>query len=170
MQLGKALLIATLLVSGLNLWAADKSVPDSPGTVKQQAEHVLPAADVVATSFDMAEFKPAMPAPLLIAPVERPKKRVLDAKFLLLIGAGTALTVADYEMTQHCLHAGTCVETDPILPHSRAGMYGTNIPLNLGLYWWSYRRKAQGKRLWWVAPLAILGSHAVGVGSNLRIH
>jgi hypothetical protein len=36
------------------------------------------------------------------------------------------------------------------------------------LFWWSYRRKQDGKRLWWLAPLIVVGSHAAGVGSNLR--
>jgi hypothetical protein len=99
---------------------------------------------------------------------EAPKKKILDGKFLLLIGLGTALTIADYEMTLRCLDRRICREANPLLPTSRAGMYATNIPLNAALYYWSYKRKATGKKLWWVAPLAIIGSHAIGVGTNVR--
>ena len=108
----------------------------------------------------------------LVSPVlspggeERPRK-ILDRSFLLLIGAGTGLTVLDFEMTQSCLSRRVCREANPLVPTSRAGMYATNIPFNALLYYWSYRRRASGKRLWWVAPLAIIGSHAVGVASNV---
>ena len=104
----------------------------------------------------------------VVSPVGRQKHRkVLDRNFLLLMGAGTALTVLDFEMTQSCLARRVCREGNPLVPTSRAGMYATNIPFNAALYYLSYRRKASGKRLWWVAPLAILGSHAVGVVSNV---
>ena len=96
------------------------------------------------------------------------KKRVLDRKFFLLAGLGTALTVADYEMTQSCMARRVCVEADPLIPRSRAGMYATNLPLNAVLYYWSYRRKAAGKKLWWLPPLFVIGSHAAGVATNLR--
>ncbi len=104
----------------------------------------------------------------LISSVGRQKPRkVLDRTFLLMMGAGTALTVLDFEMTQSCLGRHVCMEANPLVPTSRAGMYATNIPFNAALYYWSYRRKASGKRFWWVAPLAIIGSHAVGAASNV---
>ena len=157
---------ALLLWGPLSLLAADNSIPDSPGAVRAKAGI---AADSVATSFDIAEFR-ALHAPAMFAvAIAKPKRKVLDKKFLLLAGLGTGLTILDYELTQRCLAAQSCVEADPLLPHSRAGMYATNIPLNLALFWWSYRRKADGKRLWWMPSLAVAVSHAVGVGSNLRI-
>jgi hypothetical protein len=104
----------------------------------------------------------------LVSPLGPQKRhKVLDRNFLLLMGVGTALTIVDFEMTQSCLARRVCREANPVVPTSRAGMYATNIPLNAALYYWSYRRKASGKRLWWVAPLTIVGSHAVGVASNI---
>ena len=96
------------------------------------------------------------------------KKKVFDKKFAVLAGLAAGLTIADFEMSQHCLQRHTCVEADPLMPTSHAGMYLTNIPLNAALFWWSYRRKEDGKRLWWLAPLMVVGSHAAGVGTNLR--
>lgn len=167
MHRGRGLLLAAVMFCTATLFAADRAVPDSPGALRlRETPAVAPYGTV--PGFDIAEFTMPSPAVAFLAPASRPKK-VLDAKFLLLIAAGTALTVADYELTQHCLANRTCVETDPLLPTSRAGMYGTNVPLNAALYFWSYRRKEHGKRLWWVAPLAVAASHAVGVGTNLRI-
>jgi hypothetical protein len=104
----------------------------------------------------------------VISPAERQRPpKILDRSFLLMIGVGTGLTILDFEMTQSCLARRVCREANPLVPTSRAGMYATNIPLNAALYYWSYRRRASGKRLWWAAPLAIIASHAVGVASNV---
>jgi hypothetical protein len=109
---------------------------------------------------------PAVVSPVIV-PGTAPRRKVLDRNFLLLMGVGTALTVVDYEMTLSCLSRRVCQEANPLVPTSRAGMYASNIPLNALLYYWSYKRKAAGKGLWWVAPLVIIGSHAVGVASNV---
>jgi hypothetical protein len=103
-------------------------------------------------------------SPVLEAPSRR---KVVDASFLLMVGAGTALTVIDYEMTLSCLSRRVCREANPILPTTRSGMYVSNLPLNAALYYWSYRRRASGKKHWWVAPMVIIGSHAIGVASNV---
>jgi hypothetical protein len=124
------------------------------------------AADLVAQP--LAVVQPAAVVQPIVA--ERPikPKKVFDKKFALLAGLATGLTIADFEMTQRCLHRHTCVEANPLMPTSHAAMYVSNMPLNAALFWWSYRRKQDGKRLWWLAPLITVGSHAVGVGTNVR--
>lgn len=168
MHLGKGLLVAVLLLCALSAAAADGApVPDAPSFTRlRDTPSVVPVNYV--PGFNMAEWAMPSPAAVLIAAVPE-KKKVVDTKFLLLMAAGTGLTIADYEMTQHCMARRMCEEADPLLPHSRAGMYATNIPLNAALYYWSYRRKAQGKRLWWLPALAVAASHAVGVATNLKI-
>jgi len=110
----------------------------------------------------------ALIAPAILHMPQKEKRgKVMDGKFLAMIGIGTALTIADYEMTLRCLARRVCREANPLVPTSRSGMYASNLPLNAVLYYWSYRRRASGKRLWWVAPLVIIGSHAAGVGSNI---
>jgi hypothetical protein len=111
----------------------------------------------------------AQPAATLIAPAEPPAyRRVLDKKFWLLAGLTTALTTTDIEFTQHCLHENRCVELDPFMPHSRAGMYAATYPANAAFFYWSFRRRKSGKRLWWLAPVIDIGSHAVGTWSGAR--
>jgi predicted secreted protein len=166
MQLWRVLLLACL---PLAVAASAADLPNAPSVTRISAPRI-PLADPARLSDpalpddDLAEFAPLF---VMAAESAHPKK-VLDRKFIALTTVATSLTVMDYEMTQRCLARRTCVETDPLLPHSRAGMYGTNIPLNATLFYWSYRWKARGKRLWWLPAAAVIASHAVGIGTNIR--
>lgn len=90
--------------------------------------------------------------------------RVVDKKFVALSATLMTLTIWDLERTQHCLARGTCVEMNPMLPHSRAGMYAVNIPINAGTMYLAYKMKAAGWKTWWVAPALNIAGHAVGTG------
>jgi hypothetical protein len=105
--------------------------------------------------------------PSYFRPIESPKEKastVVDTKFVTMSALAMGLTIVDIEMTQHCLGNGTCQELNPLMPHSRAGMYAVNIPVNAAAMYLSYRLKASGHKSWWIAPLAISGAHAVGAG------
>jgi hypothetical protein len=159
--------LAALAVLLFAFTAAAAELPDAP------------SSDRAAPPIDLSELRylsapPAFAAaewaaqPIVSEPAPAKKKKVFDKKFALLAGFAAGLTIADFELTQRCLQRRTCVEADPLMPTSHAGMYATNIPLNAALFWWSYRRKQDGKRLWWLAPLMVVGSHAAGVGTNIR--
>ncbi len=160
MRPGK-LLLPVLLLCAVAAAAAD--LPDAPSHIARSSDTRL-LVDPVLSVADVSEFAPVMVG------AERPARprKVLDKKFFALTAIATSLTVMDYEMTQRCLARHACVESDPLLPHSRAGMYATNIPLNAALFYWSYRWKAHGRRLWWLPTAAVIASHAVGVGTNIR--
>jgi len=159
--------LAGVLLLACMLASAAAELPDAPSSARVAPAAAAPVreASLLNTS-EAAEW--ITPAPV-VAPIATPGRRVFDRKFALLAGLATALTITDYEMTQHCLAARTCVETDPLLPRSRAGMYATNMPVNAALFWWGYKRKAAGKRLWWLPPLFVIGSHAAGVITNVRV-
>ncbi len=165
--------LAVVLLFACALPALAGELPDAPSSGRVQPVSAVapaPREPSIVTASDSAEWAPATPVLMPVeATVPAKKTKVFDRKFGLLAALGTALTVADYEMTQHCLAARTCVETDPLLPHSRAGMYATNMPLNAALFYWAYQRKAAGKRLWWLPPLFVIGSHAAGVITNVRV-
>ncbi len=96
---------------------------------------------------------------------EKPSwRQVVDKKFVAVHAIAMGFTIADIERTQHCLGNGTCRELNPMLPLSRAGMYAVNVPMNAAAMYLSYRLKASGRRTWWIAPVAIGGSHGVGFG------
>src|SRR5690242_11867732 len=154
--MGKSLVLFAVLLLAAVAFAAD--LPDAPSATRANTLRNSAALNTSpASAFDMSEFVTARPA-------LSPDKKVVDKKFLALTGIATALTVMDFEMTQHCLGNRTCVESDPLMPTSRAGMYASSVPVNAALYYWSYRWKKQGKRLWWVPTAAAIASHAIGVG------
>ena len=158
--MGKSLVICAMLLLAVAAFAGE--TPDAPSTTRANlARTSATLSSPAAVSFDSDEWI------AMVAPVE-PKKKVLDKKFYALTGVATALTVMDFEMTQHCLGNRTCVESDPLMPSSRAGMYASSAPVNAALYYWSYRLKAKGSRVWWLPTVAAIASHAVGVGTNVR--
>jgi hypothetical protein len=137
-----------LLIATFTL-AADPAVADA---------HVLFVATAEPPAYTPAYLKP-------VEPVQKQMpKRVLDKKFIAMSALAMGLTIADIERTQSCLNSHTCEEMNPTLPRSRAGMYAVNVPLNAGLMYLSYRFKSKGKKTWWIAPIAIAGSHLVGAG------
>ena len=157
--MGKTLVLCAVLLLAAAAFAAEH--PDAPSASRaKDARNSATLSDSPASRFDINEFAVVAPA--------APEKKVIDKRFLALTGVATALTVMDFEMTQHCLGNHTCAESDPLMPTSRAGMYASSAPVNAALYYWSYRWKKQGKRLWWVPTAAAIASHAVGVGTNIR--
>ncbi len=135
------------------------------------------ATDINAPSAIRAADQPLMFPNLAppLAPVVEPvtaapaaRRKVVDKQFLILTGLATAFTVSDVELTQRCLHHRTCVELNPTLPTGHTAMYLANIPATGALFYWTYRRKAKGQRLWWLPALADLLPHAGGTFDNAR--
>ena len=161
--MGRGLVLSAVLLLTVAALAADP--PDAPSVSRLNTLRNSAALNTSSTSsFDWNEWTPEA---AMIAP-RFERKKVIDKKFLVLTGIATGLTIMDFEMTQHCLGSRTCVESDPLMPTSRAGMYASSAPVNAALYYWSYRMKAKGKRLWWLPTAAAIASHAVGVGTNIR--
>ncbi len=107
----------------------------------------------------------------------QPKRRVLDKKFWLAVGTVVALTVADVELTQHCIHNRTCREGNPLLGQSRGRAYAVNTAILVPMAIVSYHlkkgqdmnRRKKGDIPWWV-PQAVKGSsHIVGMTIALSL-
>ncbi|MGZ4816764.1 MAG: hypothetical protein ACXVZV_15215 [Terriglobales bacterium] len=103
----------------------------------------------------------AFEAPSSVSTVEL-KKRTVDRKFVITSVLLMGLTIADMERTQHCLGQHTCVEMNPMLPRSRAGMYAVNIPMNAAAMYLGYRLKSAGRKSWLIAPSLMTAGHLVG--------
>lgn len=162
--MGKRLMVCVVLLVAAAAFASDP--PDAPSATRLNALRNSAALNtsIAASTFDINEWT----VESAVLATDRVQKKVMDKKFLALTGIATALTVMDFEMTQHCLGNHTCRESDPLMPSSRAGMYASSAPVNAGLYYWSYRLKKKGKSYWWVPTAAAIASHAVGVGTNIR--
>jgi hypothetical protein len=93
---------------------------------------------------------------------------ILASGFWLLAGATIASTVADVELTQHCIRAGTCQEGNPLLPTDRKKVYAIQIPLAVGVTYLGHRLYQRGSKYWWVPQAAVVAGHGVGIGFGLR--
>jgi hypothetical protein len=93
---------------------------------------------------------------------------ILASGFWLLTGATIATTVADVELTQHCIRAGTCHEGNPLLSADRKRAYAVQIPLAIGASYLGHRWRKDGFKYWWVPQTAIVAGHGVGIGFGLR--
>jgi hypothetical protein len=145
-------------------------LPNAPSMVTADLGAATPEPPNVSREMAaMTPLPPFTPAVLNLAqPAPRPKVNATDKRFVALGAAVFGLTAMDLEFTQYCLHAGTCRELNPLLPHSRLGMYAVNVPINVAVMYFAHHRHAAAKADWWVAPAADIGSHMIGVGSNIR--
>lgn len=85
--------------------------------------------------------------------------RTVDAPYLIQMGAMFASSIVAVEKTNTCLQQHTCSFV-PVAFRSRGALYGTGIPIELGISYLSYKLKQHGHR-WWFAPaLAITGANS----------
>jgi hypothetical protein len=151
--LGITVGLALPAAAGDRAGAEALAYPDAPSAM-------LPAAALKPIAFT--------PAPVLERVPEKPRGTTVDRNFVLFSVLAGALSVADIELTQRCQDARTCIEMNPFMPRTRAAKYAAVTSFNAALFYWSFRRKESGKRLWWVAPLLVVGAHAVGTADNIR--
>lgn len=93
--------------------------------------------------------------------------QTVDKKFVIVNAVHLGLTVADIEVTQHCLANHTCRESNPLMPSCRAGAYAVGMGMVAGEAVSSYYLKRHGSRWWSVGPLIGIGSHTLGVSLTL---
>ena len=106
----------------------------------------------------------------------QPKRRALDKKFWLALGSAVGLMVADVELSQRCIRAGTCREANPLLGQSRARAYAVNAAILVPVTIWSYHvKKGQdrtgrqnGDIRWWLPSVIKSASHAAGMSIGLH--
>ena len=93
---------------------------------------------------------------------------ILASGFWPLTAATIATTIADIELTQHCIHAGTCREANPLLPSGRKRVYAISLPIAVGVSYLGHRWHKDGYKYWWVPQAAVIAGHGVGIGFGLR--
>lgn len=106
--------------------------------------------------------------------IETATVRTADRNFWLWTGISVGLTIADIELTQHCIHKGRCREGNPLLSGSRPQAYAIGMGITAGFSYLGYRlkkRQQQGKNSflpWWYPQFALSAGHGVGVAVGLR--
>lgn len=93
---------------------------------------------------------------------------ILASWFWLLTGTTVATTVADIELTQHCIRAGTCREGNPLLPSDRKKVYAIQLPLAIGISYIGHRWRKDNFKYWWIPQAALISAHGTGIGFGLR--
>jgi len=93
---------------------------------------------------------------------------ILASGFWLLTATTIVTTVADIELTQHCIHAGTCREGNLLVPTDRKKVYAIQLPLAIGISYLGYRWHKDDFKYWWVPQAAVIAGHGVGIGMGLR--
>ena len=97
------------------------------------------------------------------------KPRTADQNFWLWTGVAVGLTVADIELTQHCIHSGRCQEGNPLIPTtSRSKLYPLQLGLTAAHSYLGYRLKKKGNKRWWLPQFSLSASHGVGVAFGMR--
>jgi hypothetical protein len=149
---------ASPLASADDASSGDSSLPSAPSAMLSAAPGtpMTPAVE------------PIWPSPLVARPPEAPRRKTFDRNFALVSLLAAGLMVADLELTQHCQDNRTCIEMNPLMPRSRGAKYASVGSFNAMLFFWSFRRKESGKKLWWLAPLLVIGAHGGGAANNLR--
>ena len=93
---------------------------------------------------------------------------ILASGFWMLTGATIATTVADIELTQHCISRATCHEANPLLLSGRKRAYAIALPIAIGVSYLGHKWRRDGTRYWWVPQAAVMAGHGVGIGFGLR--
>ena len=82
------------------------------------------------------------------------KPRTADQNFWLWTSVAVGLTVADIELTHHCIHKGACREANPLIPPtSRAKLYGLQFGITAANSYLAYRLKRKGRKRWWLGRI-----------------
>ncbi len=89
-------------------------------------------------------------------------------EYWILTGIVFAATVADVELTQHCLARGTCHEGNPLVPTGRGKMYAVQLPITAAVSYLGWQLRRGKARYWWVPQVGVTTAHGVGVGFGLR--
>ena len=135
------------------------------------AELTLPAGESSSSSSSsgsspaVAPLEPSMASFVRVPPVTYHKP--LMSSFFLLNGLETGMAVFDVETTHHCIADHHCQEGNPLMPSSQAGALAVNLGLVAYSTFVSYKLKKHGSKFWWIAPVAGISSHSVGVASGL---
>ena len=156
----KIFITALFLVVSLPLIAqvSERSLPDSPSyTAALHSPAALPA--ITST--------PRRIRPTFTQEDRDPHRR----GFMLLSATAVVSTVADIELTAHCLATNpNCREANPLFGShpSRARMYAIAMPMTAAQIWFSnhLRKKHPERKLWMLPTISVTVVHSLGAMST----
>jgi hypothetical protein len=85
---------------------------------------------------------------------------VADRNYFAVTGAMFGASVANAELTLHCLNKHASCNDVPSSLQSRAALYGIGIPADLGIAYLTYHMKKKHSRIWYVPAACITAANA----------
>jgi len=144
-------------------FSTPQPLPDAPrtlGPVTVANASGEPPAHFLGTGSTKTEI--VAPAPAAV------RTRTADSSFFLMNGIYLGMAVFDVELTQRCIAAQRCRETNPLMPSSQAGQLSINLALVASTGGISYWLKKHRSRLWWLLPATGIAVHSVGVATGFE--
>jgi hypothetical protein len=136
---------------------SDRSdLPDAPSATKPDASTADPSAPAASPAIKRESHGAPVAAqggPLWV------DRTVADRTYLALTGGMFGASIANAELTVHCLNRhASCNDVPPSL-QSRAAIYGIGIPADLGVAYLTYCLKRKHNHIWYVPAAAVTGAN-----------
>ena len=153
-------------------WRASAQLPDAPrpafdgSLIADSRSSTHDAIDANVSSSQPVTVSSEGVALVESAPV--PARRVASFNFYAWNGLHLGMAVFDVEMTQRCIAAHHCRETNPLLPSSRMGQLTVNLSIVAYTTVLSYWLKKHQSGIWWLPPAAGGAGHCVGVATGFE--
>ena len=100
--------------------------------------------------------------------VAQQPERVVTPGFIALNAASLGVAALDVTMTRHCIDAGTCHETNPLMQGSAGRMYGVAVGTAFASGVIDYEMERHGHKIGRLMPWLVISGHTVGIGTALR--
>lgn len=149
--------------AGLNVAS---NVPDAPSATREKEDASAGAEGSASPIRKNSQGAP----PAAVGPNWSEVRRTADRQYWEVTGSMFAVSIANAELAQRCLHQLSCTWV-PTEFRSRAAMYGAGIPADLGISYLTYRLKRGRKSLWFLPSTLVTAANAyVAVHDYRRLH
>jgi len=146
-------LLTAKLVATPVIASNESDLPDAPSATKPDNSSGDPKPSPAIKKESQGAPVAAQGGPLWV------DRSVADRKYLALTGAMFSASVANAELTLHCLNQHpSCNDVPPSL-HSRAAIYGIGISADLGVAYLTYCLKRKHNHMWDVPAVAVTGAN-----------
>jgi hypothetical protein len=154
---GEPQLAAMLAEAPATAGVSDRSdLPDAPSATKPDASTADPSAPAASPAIKRESHGTPVAAqggPLWI------DRSVADRTYLALTGGMFGASIANAELTVHCLSRHASCNDVPSSLQSRAAIYGIGIPADLGVAYLTYCLKRKHNHIWYVPAAAVTGAN-----------
>lgn len=94
--------------------------------------------------------------------------QTVDKKFIALNGGYLAAGIIDSELTQSCIHDGTCHEGNPYMPKSQLGQIGVAVGMTAISTGISYYLRKNHVKVWWLPTAVGYAAHGYGIYTGYK--